>query len=219
MCDPITIGVTTAIVAGGFQIAGQLQQGEAAAGAYKYQASLKQQQANVVTQYAEQQKRLIEQTAGINISAVQTGAAQESKRLAREVAVLSGSQRAAIGALGIGGVTATDITIDTSNKSIMDQLAIRYNANIRSYELSEAAKRDIYTVGEEAKFRAFGLRSEASQYEVAAKNARRAARIKAGTTLLSTAATVAGFSALRVPGGGGGTSLTPRAGSQNLIQF
>ena len=53
------------------------------------------------------------------------------------------------------------------------------------------AKRDIWTIGEEAKYEAWSLESEASQYSAAAKNARKAANINSATTLLSTASQVA----------------------------
>ncbi len=205
MCDPVSLTVTavaaiaTTAAAGGMQIYGQQQQGKAQAKMYKYQASLAQQQAAVQRKYAEEQKKSIEAASEANITATQNQAADESKTLFRQITQLTGTQKATIGALGIGGVTAADIATDTFDKAKMDELAIRYNANARSWQIGQQAKRDIWTIGEESKYKAWSLESEASQYSAAAKNARKAANINSATTLLSTASQIAGIGAMSIP--------------------
>jgi small-conductance mechanosensitive channel len=173
------------------QAYGQQQAGKAQSKMYQYQASLAQQQAAITKKYAEEQKKSIEAASEANITATQNQAADESKTLFRQITQLTGTQKATIGALGIGGVTAADIATDTFDKAKMDELAIRYNANVKSWQIGQQAKRDIWTIGEESKYKAWSLESEASQYSAAAKNARKAANINSATTLLSTATSMA----------------------------
>lgn len=192
MCEPITIAaIALTAAAGGMQAYGQVQQGKAQSKMYQYQASLALQNAKLTREYSEQQKKSIEGAAESNITAVQGAAAEDSKQLAREIAQLTGTQRATMGALGIGGVTAQDIALDTFDKAKLDQMAIRYNANVKGFMISEEAKRNIWTLGEETKSKVWSLEEEAKQYGAAAKNARRAANIKATGTILGTAAQVA----------------------------
>ena len=207
MCDPISITAVTLVAAAGATKAyGVYQEGKAQQTMYNYQAALAVQEATARRQYAEMQQKAIGEAALANISAEQVAAAEESRRLFGDVAELSGAQRATIGALGIGGVTAADIAVSTFDKSQLDQLAIRYNANVRSWQISEEAKRGVWTIGEETKMKAWSLESEASQYRLAGKQARRAAGIGVATTLLSTAASMAAIGAggMKAPAGGGG---------------
>lgn len=200
MCEPITIAaIALTAAAGGMAAYGQVQQGKAQQKMYQYQAALNLQNAKLTGEYAEQQKKSIESATEMNITATQGAAAEESKRLAREVATLTGTQKATIGALGIGGVTAADIVTSTFDKAKLDQMAIRYNANVRSWQFGEQAKRDIWTLGEETKFKVWSLEEEAKQYGVAGKYARKAANIGATGTILSTAASMAVMGAMGVP--------------------
>jgi hypothetical protein len=191
MCEPITIALVATAAAGGTIARGQYQQGKAQAGMYNYQAALAVQEATTTRKYAEMQEKAIGDAASANITVEQAKAAEESRRLSEDIGQLTGRQRATIGALGLGGVTAEDIATSTFDKGRLDQLAIRYNANIKSWAIREGAKRDIWTLGEETKMRTWALESEASQYKTAAKHARKAANIRVATTLLSTAASMA----------------------------
>lgn len=201
MCTPILVGAAIAATAaaGGVQAYGQIQQGKAQSKMYQYQAALALQNAKIIKEYSEQQKKSIESAAESNITATQGAAAEESKQLAREVAQLTGTQRATIGALGIGGVTAADIAVSTFDKAKLDQMAIRYNANVRGWRIGEEAKMDIWTLGEESKYKIWSLEEEAGQYDVAAKYARKAANIAAVGTLLSTASSIATIGAMGLP--------------------
>lgn len=196
-CTPIAITAVTLIAAAGtMQAYGQYQQGKAQKAMYDYQAAIAMQEATTRRKYAEMQQRAIGEAAEANITAEQVAAAEESRRLAGDIAELSGRQRATIGALGIGGVTAADIAVSTFDKARLDQLAIRYNANVRSWMISRGAKRDIWTLGEETKMKTWALRAEAGQYRLAGRQARRAAKIRVATTILSTAASMASVGAM-----------------------
>ncbi|TSA28579.1 hypothetical protein D4R71_00305, partial [bacterium] len=222
------VAATVALIAaaGAVKAYGVYQEGKAQETMYNYQSALAMQQAAMTRRYAEMQqkalteraemqKRAITEAAIANITAEQAAAAEQARRLAGDIAELSGQQRATIGALGIGGVTAADIAVSTFDKSRLDQLAIRYNANVRSWMIAGGAKREawalgeetrygLWTLGEETKMKTWALKSEASQYRLAGKQAKRAAKIGVATTLLQTAASMASIGALRVPAAGGG---------------
>lgn len=203
MCDPISITAVTLIaVSGGVKAYGAYQEGKAQETMYNYQSALAVQEATMTRKYAEMQKQAIGEAAAANISVEQAAAAEKSRRLSEDVAQLTGQQRATIGALAIGGVTAADIAVSTFDKARLDQLAIRYNANIQSWGIAGQAQRDIWTLGEETKMREWALKSEAGQFRLAGKQARRAGRIRTATTLLSTAASMATVGAMSVPDGG-----------------
>lgn len=246
-CDPISIiAVTLVAAAGATKAYGVYQEGKAQQTMYNYQSALAMQQATMTRKYAEMQqkamaeraemeKRAITEAAIANITAEQAAAAERARRLAGDIAELSGQQRATIGALGIGGVTAADIAVSTFDKSRLDQLAIRYNANVRSWmiaggakreawELAEETKYGLWTLGEETKMRTWALKAEAGQYRLAGKQAKKAAKIGMATTLLSTAASMASIGAMSVPSGGGGAGgggggVSFRAGTRTRMTF
>jgi len=213
MCEPTTIMVITMAVAGTAQAYGQYQQGKAQQKMYDYQASLALQEAAMKKKYAdeqavmmkgvtEEQQKAIKLAGRANITATQDAAADESKRLAKEVAQLTGKQKATIGAMGVSGVTASDIATSTFDQSRLDQLAIRYNANIKSasirdqalkdvWFLGEQSKYDLWALGEETKMQTWSKESEASQYSLAGKQAKKAGQISAATTIFNTAASMA----------------------------
>lgn len=201
MCSPTLVVMGVMAVSGGVQAYGQVQEGKSVDKMYQYKAALARQNAELTRKQVEAEKIAVGETAESNITATQGAAAEESKRLASSITVLTGAQKATIGALGIGGVTAADIAESTFDKARLDQLAIRYNANVRSYQFKEQAKQDIWRTEEEAKSRIWALGSEATQYEFAGKSAKRAGKTKAFGTLLSTAATV-GMTGLKFGGGG-----------------
>jgi len=212
MCDPISITAVAVITTAGVTKAvGQKAEGEATANMYEYQAALARQNQVLVQQQRDAQVSAIEDTAQSNITATQDVAALESNRLSRSVAELSGTQRATIGALGIGGVTAADIVKSSFDKANLDQLALRYNANVKSYQIREQAKQSAFSTKQAAESKIFALGSEASQYGFAASNARTTGKRKMWNTLLSTASTVA---FMGVNAGGG---MTPFAASGNKV--
>lgn len=82
--------------------------------------------------------------------------------------------------MGIQGVTAEDIANDTFNKQRLDELAIRYNADVKSWETNTQAANQNWAA-----------QTQANQYRYAAKNAKHAGKIAAFTTLLGTATSTA----------------------------
>ena len=136
---------------------------------YDYQANLAKQEADQAIKYGD-----------INSQLNQTQASQESKDLMKKVAATEGAQKAAIGALKIGGATAEDIVSDTFYQSRADEIALRYKADLNSWKYKT-----------EAANKAWALNNEAGQYSMAASNARKAGKISTGNSLLSGIASTA----------------------------
>lgn len=191
MCTLAAGAMIMTAASGGYRALNQYRARRVQAKMYAYQESLIQQQQTLERQTAEQQSDLIRRTSERNIHETQGAAAEESKRLTRSIAVLTGAQIATMGAMGISGVTAADILKDTFDKSQLDQMAIKYNADIASWKYAEEAKSQIWSVQEEAKNRIWALGEEAKQYGYAAKHARKAGKIEAVGSLLETATSVA----------------------------
>lgn len=133
--------------------------------------------------------------AEADIARQQGNAREEAqRRRAREVL---GQQRAAIGQAGIGwGGSASDVLEASAAAAELDALNVRY----------------------ESELQARGLLNQASLTEWEGKQAKRASRVAAASTILGGAANYFGKGAKLTPGGGtgsgtitGGTGLRPRA--------
>ena len=163
-------------------IGGAIASSRAAIAEAESQAAFNKYQADVANQNAI----LAERTAAQNISIVQMQGAEETKQLQRKYAVLRGKQKVALAASGVGGesVTAGDIATDVFRNQKLDEMAIRYNADIRSYNIREGAK-----------LQAFGERAKASMYGLAAESALRAGKTRARLSILEGAKSVAGIGA------------------------
>jgi hypothetical protein len=178
LCDPsgglatagIVMGLTA--VAGGYAAWGQKQAAKSAKAYNDYEASMAENQAILSRRTAEQNKRV-----------VQGNAAEESKLLSQKTAELKGKQTVAAAASGVGGgsVTTADIAADTITKEDLDQAAIRYSADMESWNIEEGAKADEWA-----------MKNKAKMYRKAGKNAVTAGNIQAMSTLLNTATSVAG---------------------------
>lgn len=169
MCDP---NVAMAIQTGGgvFSAISEYQAGAEESRFYKYMAST-----------AERNALLAEKRGEAQVSSIQDVASKEAQQLREEEKALSATQKVAQASSGIiGGVTAQDVTIDTFNKAKMDELMIRFNADVRSRE-----------VFDQSTFEAMNLRQQASQFKLSAKQAKQTGLIKARTGLLTTASQVA----------------------------
>lgn len=117
---------------------------------------------------------------------IQDSAYAEYGRLKRGQRTLEGTQRAVAAANGAGGgATAEDIARDTADKALLDEMAIRFNADTQADEKLR-----------QAGLTAFNLRSQADSYEVAGGQARLAAKKKAFATLLGGATSIASTYAL-----------------------
>ena len=146
---------------------GQYQQGQAQKKMYDYQASV-----------ANQQQVLAQRTAEENSRLTQQAAMEDTKQEQRKYAVLEGAQKAAGAASGIGSgsVSEGDIATDTFNTKTLDEQMIRYNADLKSWDLNRNAGMEVW-----------GLGTQANQYRAAGKNAVTAGKIAATGTILKGA--------------------------------
>ncbi len=173
-CDPsgglATLAIVTTIAGGVTAAYGQTQQAKSQSDAYRYSAGL-----------LDTQAKLAKRTADINSRLVQDAASRESAQLGRNVSETMGAQKAASAAnMGGGSVTAADIMTDTLKKARMDELAIKYGADIKSWGIREEEKAETWRLG-----------VERDQYLKAAKNARKAGNIAVASSILGTATQIA----------------------------
>ena len=173
------VGIVMGLVGGGISAYGQYQQGQAQKRMYNYQAAVAQEQA-----------RQAELTAATNVKLTQFQASQDAKQLRRKYSLVYGTQKASLAAQGISGsVTAEDIQTDTLNTEIEDLDNIRYNADLKSWNIKNQA------AGE-----AWGLRTQANQFTYAGKNAAKAGTVGMAGTIFSTAgqAATSGYNFLKI---------------------
>ncbi|MDD5476876.1 MAG: hypothetical protein PHG87_01490 [Candidatus Omnitrophica bacterium] len=162
-----------AAASGGLSAYGAYQQGQSQDKYYKYLADQNAREAEAAVKTADQQTTIL-----------QNEAAQKSKELAGDIKTVKGAQKAAMGALGIYGVTADDILGDTTNKAKLDAANIRYNADIQSW-----------AVKKEAAEKGWALNSQGNLFRAAGQQAKTASYLNIGTTLLGTAASITGIDA------------------------
>lgn len=184
MCAPIPILLTAA--SGTISAFGQYQQGASAKKMYDYQAEVARQEGDIALRTGDLQSRLI-----------QDNAKTKSKELATNQAEFNAAQQADAAGAGVSGGTLEDISNTTYSKEKLDEMALRYNADTQSWETTESAKNANWAA-----------QSQANQYKVAGKNAKKAGTINAFGTLLGTAASIGsggllkGFSQGNVSGTG-----------------
>lgn len=163
-----TMAVGT-VAAGGVAAYGSYQQGQAQKNLMNYQAQAAKTQADQEAKVAK-----------VNISGVQDQAAMDATMLNRNQSQIKGQQVASAGAQGIGSsVTAADIAKSTFTKQQMDQHTLMYNANIKSWDITNRANQRIWALG-----------ANADQYKLGADNSAIAGDINAGGSLLSTASQI-----------------------------
>lgn len=161
----LALGATA--LSGGVAAYGAYQQGQAQKNMLNYQAKA-----------AEVQQDIVKQTANANITGVENQAALQSGQLSRQQAAVKGAQAASAGAQGLdGSVTGAEIAKDTFTKEQMDQQTLLYNANVKSWNITNNSNAQLW-----------GLNAQEGQYSEGAQNAEIAGDISAGSTLLSSAA-------------------------------
>lgn len=199
--------------------ASQAYQGNIAAGAatndyYTYLADQADIQAGMIEetgarqiQYikdaASRNSKYIKDAAEINVTQVQDAGARDSDALGKAVRSLEGTQRASMAASGIGGgsVTAEDITSDTFSKAKKDEMAIRLNADLSSWnilrnasiadkELKINTETNIWEVGAETKNKAYNARTQGYGYRLAGRNAIIAGNNNATSSLLTSVGSI-----------------------------
>lgn len=208
MCNLMAIAIGATVAAGGASAYTQYQAGAAENKYYKQlaaQSDLEAGNALLEGQYALERGRQ-------QSKVIQDVASQESKQLKGNQAAFNAATRAQLASQGISGVTAEDIAKTNLSKQQMDELALRYNADVKSYEAMTRAGYEDY----QSRFKSYGLKTQAGQQRYAGKAAKYAGKVGAFNTLLGTAASVAAIGLL---GGGAApkTGMTSKQFGQNLI--
>jgi len=182
--------MTATAVAGGLQAYGQYKEGAATNKYMKGVANIQEEQGRIELARGEKQAELIQDSAKFTGKKQQTEAAQ-----------IASAQRATLVANGIdlSSVTSADLATETIEKSRLDELAIRYNADINSWNTTE-----------DAKFKKWSLDTQASQSRATGRNALASGKRSAFTTLLSTAGSMAAGGLLA--GAGAGSSSVASGG-------
>lgn len=140
---------------------------------------------------------------------IQDNASFEGKRLKTSQSQFNASQRAIMAAAGVTGVTAEDITTSTLSQQQLDEMALRYNADVKSWEVKTGAAYK----NQSKQYEAWQSNIQADQFRYAGKAAKYAGKVGAFSTILSTVASVATTAAMGA--GGGGTAGAGNAGSSN----
>ena len=134
-------------------------------------------------------------TSRLNIGLVEAQAKSDSEQVGAqemdEVRAINERGRETVGAqkvalvsgAGVGSKTGEQLVADTANKTNLDEMALRYNADVKMKNIRIGAE------GE-----SFNLENQAQGYEMAGRNAqisgqnnRRAANLRATGTLINTA--------------------------------
>lgn len=172
MCNPAFLAMGTTAIGTGISAYGDMKAGKAQASYYNTLSGQNNQQAVDVTK------------AGVaDVSGIRTQEALTLDQKQREVARVQGSQRAALAANGVtsDSGSAMDIAADTANTAARDAAAIKYNADIKAFQ-----------VGREAELKARALRVQAGQLGEAGVNAVRTGGLNATSSLINGATQVAG---------------------------
>jgi len=162
MCAPIPIGAS--VLGTAIQAYGKYKEAQASADYNKY-----------VAETAEQNAAQVEAEAGLQKTQVQDQAARAAQKLKANVAGVLGQQKVVTATMGIGGsVTAEDLAKDTANAGKKDELALKLNADIQSWEIEN-----------QARTQARGYRNEAEAAYMASAAAESALPFELVGTLLS----------------------------------
>lgn len=132
---------------------------------------------------ARKQASLVLATAKTQTGFIAEGAARETEAVRTTGRRIRGAQAAGFAASGVGGgsVTAMDVALDTLEREQADEELIRHNANVAAWETNN-----------QASMTAQGLILQAKGYQMAARSAKRAAKTDMWSTIIGTAANVAG---------------------------
>ena len=195
MCDPVSMTVMAVTSMGMTAYSGYMQgrtqraQGIAQGNYYDYLARQNELEAQEALKQGNLQAKMIQDVGK-----------EEMKALKREQAQLSSSQIAKMVAQGldISSVSAQDISTSTYDTQRLDELALAYNNDIKTWGVQT-----------EASYKDWSLRTQAESNRYAGRYARQAGRIAMKNTYLKTGASLLGqavtFGTSGVFGGGGST--------------
>lgn len=177
----------TAAIVEGFDPYSKYQSGVAANKYAEYQA----QEANTEAGYARNQADDALRLGDKQSNLIQDTQSQQGKQLKTSQAEFNASQRAALAAAGVTGVTAEDITKNTFNKEQLDEMALRYNSDVKSFE----AKQKASNISQDYRYDAWRSDIKADQYRYAGRTALYSGKVGAFSSLLSNAVSTAKFAA------------------------
>lgn len=190
MCAP-ALAIPLIAAAGVYTAVNQYQEGAASQKYYNYLADQNEQEANLALDVGKQRSDMALDASRKQSNIIQDVQKIEGKQLTEQGDKFNASQRAALAALGISGVTAENLTVDSFNKQKIDEANLRYNADLRSYEALEGGRASSYEALTNADQQAWYSRTLASQNRYAGKAAKQAGKSKMFSTLLGTASSVA----------------------------
>lgn len=174
MCDATSLFMLSQ----GTQLVGSVQQakaqreaGQAQKQYYDFLASNSETQAGMVLDSAQKEANF-----------TQDQAARDAKQVQNAGKQVTAAQTAGMAGNGIvGGATAEDVIKDSFDKAKLDELTVRYNADLKNWENKNASE-----------FQAWDLKNQAAGYRRAGQNAVTAGGINSAATLLGGAASVGG---------------------------
>jgi hypothetical protein len=134
---------------------------------YKYAQAVSEQEALNAERVADKKSEM-----------AQYKASQDAKQLQREYMVLEGAAESSRAASGLGGgsVSEGDIATDIFKTRKLDEMTIRHNADLASWEFRN-----------EGAMKAWAARTEGEQYGMAAKAAKKAGEMSLMTSILFSA--------------------------------
>lgn len=154
--------------------------GAASAIGIHQQAVAQKNMLNYQAQAAGVQADATKNVGAANISALQDQASRQSTILGRQQSTIKGAQVASEGAQGLdGSVTGADIAKDTFTKQQMDQMTLQYNANVKSWDITNQTNNKLWELG-----------TQENQYEMGASNAQTAGNIAVVGSLFNTASQI-----------------------------
>jgi len=177
---------------------------------------------------AIRQSKYIAEAAEINVDQAVDAAARDTRILGRAVSQVEGQQKTTLAAAGIGGgsVTGEDIAMDTFNKAKLDEMTIRFNADLKSWDILRSAKiaqdennytvsNNIWEIWNTTKNAAANARSSAYGYRLAGRNAIIAGNNNANASLLGSIGSIGNsyMNYWKETGGSGGSGKSSGGGS------
>ena len=164
----VVMGVGTGLqLASGYQQAqAQKAAGQAEGNYYDYIAEQNKQQGEIALRRGAKQSEIIQEQAK-----------GEGKKFKQQAAEFTAGQKVALAASGVplSSVTAQDIEKSTMSKIQADELALRYNADLRSWGVTT-----------DAKYQKWSSDVAAGQNEYAGRYSKYAEKINARNTILGT---------------------------------
>lgn len=193
MCEPITL-TAMAVTAGMgmLQAYGQSQEGKAQNNYYQSLAKQNEAQIDAQNKVADKQ-----------ITMVQDQGLRDTRTQDEKAKAFQSSQKASMAANGVfsDAVTSSDVMTDTFDKAKLDQLAIRQNADMKSWE-----------VDTDRRYKNWDQTNQANMNRWAGKSAKVAGNNAAKMTLLKTAVSVASMGFGVGAGAEKGFAKAPMAG-------